>query len=162
MPRSSVGLNDWSGSGRLKLGERVHGLLSLISGYEQVVVVKAGDHVATDACLGKSVGESRRQANRSKVRLDRQCDPGSGVGDRQAERPGECLGDDERETFRLANGGDHLVCANLKVGRGDNKGICAWVERRLHCGEQNLEVANHCSPLPVAGVERRADFRASA
>lgn len=42
---------DLLGSGRLQLGQDFHGVPCMFDRYEEMVVVRAGDDIATDACL---------------------------------------------------------------------------------------------------------------
>lgn len=49
--RNGVGMADLLGSGRLQLGQDFHGVPCMFDRYEEMVVVRAGDDIATDACL---------------------------------------------------------------------------------------------------------------
>ena len=143
-------MNELLGSGSLQVKQHSHGLLRLVSGHEQMIVMDASDDIAADASLAEPASKCGGQANSGKVRVDCKRDPSCGVGDRQTTLMCELLWNDEGLAFRLANRSDDLIRRDLKIRRGDDKRIRARIERRLHACEQLLEVTNHCCSLPNA------------
>ena len=143
-------MNELLGSGSLQVKQHSHGLLRLVSGHEQMIVMDASDDIAADASLAERASKCGGQANSGKVRVDCERDPSCGVGDRQTTLMCELLWNDEGLALRLAYGSDDLIRRDLDVHRSDNKGIGARVERRLHACEQLWKVTNHCCSLPNA------------
>ena len=143
-------MNELLGSGSLQVKQHSHGLLRLVSGHEQMIVMDASDDIAADASLAERASKCGGQANSGKVRVDCERDPSCGVGDRQTTLMCELLWNDEGLAFRLANRSDDLIRRDMDVRRSNNKGISAGIERRLHAGEQFLNITNHCCSLPNA------------
>ena len=48
-PRSDLGLSELLGSGSLQVKQHCHGLLRLVSGHEQMIMMDAGNDIAADA-----------------------------------------------------------------------------------------------------------------
>ena len=143
-------MNELLGSGSLQVKQYSHGLLRLVSGHEQMIMMDAGDDIAADACLAERAGECSSKADCRKVRVDCQRDPSGGVGDRQTAIMRKLLGTDEGMALWLTDRSDDLIRRDLHIRWGDDKCIRARIERRLHACEQLLKVANHCCPLPNA------------
>ena len=143
-------MNELLGSGSLQVKQHSHGLLYLVSGHEQMIVMDASDDIAADASLAERASKCGGQANSDKVRVDCERDPSCGVGDRQTTLMCELLWNDEGLAFRLANRSDDLIRWNLVINGRNDKRIGAWIECRLHACEQLWKVTNHCCSLPNA------------
>lgn len=83
--------------------QSVHGQLSLLNRHEQMVVMDASYHIATDSCLPECLRERGSQADGSKIRKDREGDPGGGKRNWQAQVQGRPFRKDDRKPFRLAD-----------------------------------------------------------
>ena len=143
-------MNELLGSGSLQVKQHSHGLLRLVSGHEQMVMMDAGDDITADTCLAESASECSGQADCRKVRVDGQRDPSRGVGNGQATLMRELFRNDERMALWLTDKSDDLIRRNLDIRRSDNKRIGARIERGLHASKQLLKVTNHCCSLPNA------------
>ena len=125
---------------RLQHGHRMD---RLFGRNEEMIVHGPGHHIAADPGLRQRLRERRGQADRSKIGMHLQGDPGGGERDRQAKRQRIGFGQHDRETFGLADRGDDLPGIQwCLVVRQGGECIATRLQRGAHSRQQPVEVAD--------------------
>ena len=126
----------------------VYCLLRQFNWYKQMVVMDAGNDIATDFGSCKRLRERGGQANGSKIRVDSESDPGGGKRNRQAKIKGVLFREDNRKPFRFVDGCHDKCWVERKARRKGYEYIAAGIEFRLHVGQEFFEIRGdlHSNP----------------
>jgi hypothetical protein len=121
------------GPGRplLQCAQRLHCVRGAFERHEQMIVMDAGDDVATDACLAERTRECRGESDRIERRMHRQRDPRGAEGDVQSEALRRRFRHDDRQALGFADRREDLVAVDRRPRRKQDEREATRLEFRL-------------------------------